>query len=107
MPEVYQQIADRDTFDIFVKNLRELLLPDPAKKKKKKPEELEQIVQACLEILEQYMEHEPQQLRNYCTSEGEKVAKYPTCEFLLEQFHSAPAPIAQKVSESLCSFPSF
>jgi len=72
MPEIYKEIAERDTFDIFVRNLRELLLPETIinKKKKKKPEEIEQIVTACLEILEQYMEHEPVYLRNYCISEG-------------------------------------
>jgi len=32
------------------------------------------------------MEHEPNHLRNYLNSEGEKVAKHPSCEFLLEQF---------------------
>lgn len=82
MPEIYQQIADKDTFEIFIRNFKEYLVPDTTavqKKKKKKPEELEQIVQACLEILEQYMEHEPQHLRNFCMSEGEKVAKFPTC----------------------------
>lgn len=82
MPEIYQQIADKDTFEIFIRNFKEYLVPDTTtvqKKKKKKPEEQEQIVQACLEILEQYMEHEPQHLRNFCMSEGEKVAKFPTC----------------------------
>lgn len=59
MPEIYQQIADKDTFEIFIRNLKEYLIPEAnlTKKKKKKPEELEQIVQSCLEILEQYMEH--------------------------------------------------
>jgi hypothetical protein len=83
-----------------------LLVPDTTtttvqKKKKKKPEELEQIIQACLEVLEQYMEHEPQHLRNFCMSEGEKVAKYPTCEFLLEQFQNAPENISEKVQITL------
>jgi hypothetical protein len=99
MPEIYREIAERDTFDIFVRNLREFLIPETTlnKKKKKKPEDMEQIVLACLEVLEQYMEHEPSHLRNYCISEGEKVAKYPTCEFLLEQFQNGPALISQKV----------
>jgi hypothetical protein len=50
MPEIYKEIADRDTFDIFIRNLRELLVPETTinKKKKKKPEEIEQIVTACL-----------------------------------------------------------
>lgn len=53
MPEIYQQIADKDTFEIFIRNLKEYLIPEVnlTKKKKKKPEELEQIVQSCLEIL--------------------------------------------------------
>lgn len=53
MPEIYREIAERDTFDIFIRNLREFLLPDVAanKKRKKKPEEMEQIALACLEIL--------------------------------------------------------
>jgi hypothetical protein len=47
MPEIYQQIADKDTFDIFLKNFRELLTPNEVpspmhtRKKKRKPEELE------------------------------------------------------------------
>lgn len=105
MPEIYQQIAERDTFDIFFRNFRDFLapqeLPSPAppaaRKKKRKPEEVEQIVQVCLEILEQYMEHEPQHLRNYLSSEGERVAKYPSCEFLLEQFEHGPPLFAGKV----------
>jgi fibrillarin-like rRNA methylase len=43
MPEIYQQIADKDTFEIFIRNLKEFLVPDTTtvqKKKKKKPEEL-------------------------------------------------------------------
>ena len=74
MPEIYQQIAEKDTFEIVIRNLKEFLVPDATtttnvqKKKKKRPEDLEQIVQACLEILEQYMEHEPQHLRNFCMS---------------------------------------
>lgn len=48
MPEVYQQIADRDTFEIFMRNLKELLSPletpsqntTGSRKKKKTPEEL-------------------------------------------------------------------
>jgi hypothetical protein len=112
MPEIYQQIAERDTFDIFIRNLRDLLTPQdiqPAnpttRKKKRKPEELEQIVQVCLEVLEQYMEHEPQHLRNFLASEGEKVAKYPSCEFLLDQFELAPPPIASKVPPTRLSLP--
>ena len=76
MPEIYQQIADKDTFDIFMKNIKEMLTPQSEgqqsstsnKKKKKKPQEIEEIVEACLEIIEQYMDHEPQHLRNYLTS---------------------------------------
>ena len=46
MPEIYQLIAERDTFEIFVRNLKECLLPENLqnKKKKKKPEELNEIV---------------------------------------------------------------
>lgn len=32
------------------------------------------------------MEYEPLHFKNYCSSEGEIVSKYPTIEFLLEQF---------------------
>jgi hypothetical protein len=50
MPEIYQQIAEKDTFEIFIKNLKEFITPDisNSKKKKKKPEELDQIIQGCL-----------------------------------------------------------
>ena len=59
LPEVYQQIGYKDTFEIFIGNLKEYLNPEvnSTNERKKKPEELEQIVQSCLEILEQYMEH--------------------------------------------------
>lgn len=54
MPEIYQQIAERDTFEIFIRALRDLLTPSEqppstgGRKKKRKPEELEEIVKACL-----------------------------------------------------------
>jgi len=45
MPEIYQQIADRDTFDIFIRNFKEQLTPSEnqpqnivGRKKKRKPE---------------------------------------------------------------------
>ena len=63
MPEVYQHIADRDTFEIFFRNMRELLQPAESahpittKKKKRTPQELRAIVEAVLEIVDQYMEH--------------------------------------------------
>ena len=44
MPEIYKEIAERDTFYIFLKNFRELLVPNeqppqpvPGRKKKRKP----------------------------------------------------------------------
>lgn len=47
MPEIYTQIAERDTFEILIKNIKEFLNPVEAtsatttgRKKKKKPEEL-------------------------------------------------------------------
>jgi hypothetical protein len=43
------------------------------------------------------MEHEPQHFRNYLSSEGEKVLKYQSCEFLIDQFEHAPPNISQKV----------
>ncbi len=73
MPEIYKEIAERDTFDIFLKNFKELLIPGEqnqttSAQKKKKPEELEEIVHASLEIIDQFMEHEPQHIRSYLSS---------------------------------------
>ena len=73
MPEVYQYISERDTFEIFFRNIKEMLQPSEqmatTKKRKRNPEELTTIVDTVMEIVEQYMEYEPNHLRNYLLSE--------------------------------------
>jgi hypothetical protein len=72
MPEIYLQIAERDFFEIFVRNMKEHLgleVPLQGKsKRKRKPEEIEEIVYASIEIVEQFMEFEPLHFRNYCVN---------------------------------------
>lgn len=89
--DLYLQIAERDFFDVMMKNMKELkdiqngVVQEVQSKykKKKKPEEIIEIVEITIEILEQFMEYEPLHFKNYCSSEGETVSKYPTVEFLL------------------------
>ena len=67
------------------------------KKKRRNQKELGEIVEVALEVLEQYMEHDAQHLRNHLMSESEKTLKYPDFEFLLQQFQEAESPISTKV----------
>lgn len=55
-------------------------------KKKRRPEEIEEIVIICGEIIDQFMEFEGNHFRNYCLGENEGLTKNSTLEFLLDSF---------------------